>query len=333
MAKRHRLNVRVHYETPESLVLRTEQDWDRDLAPLRARKPGKPFEFALMSDTPHLYLKAVLGTDTPRRWSQGPNHLAVADQPSTLELFPYFSPDTSCSVCSRTEVESRELGQMVSIRVFLPPGYEENQLQRYPVLYMQDGHNLFFPDEAAFGQDWQIRETLAVLGEMNQIAPVIVVGIKPSDRMAQYTAPGYEAYGRFLALELKPLIDKSYRTMPQREKTAVMGSSLGGVVSLHVAWAHADQFGAAACLSSTFGYRDDLFQRIERESKRPLRVYLDSGWPHDNFERTRAMRASLRRSGFSEGSDLLYFAFPQARHNEASWANRCHLPLQFLFGS
>ncbi len=91
-------------------------------------------------------------------------------------------------------------------------------------------------------------------------------------------------------------------------------------------------FGMAASMSGTFGYQDDLAERVTSEIQRDLRLYLDSGWPRDNYEVTRDMRARLVRRGFREGSDLLYLAFPQALHNETSWAMRAHIPFQFFFG-
>jgi len=121
-------------------------------------------------------------------------------------------------------------------RVFLPPGYHENTLKRYPVLYMHDGHNLFFKEEAFAGNTWRTDEVLNMLDKMNAIEEAIVVGIFPSDRMTDYIMPGYENYGRFLVETLKPLIEGKYRTLNGPVNTAAMGSSLGGVVSFYLGW-------------------------------------------------------------------------------------------------
>jgi hypothetical protein len=121
-------------------------------------------------------------------------------------------------------------------RVFLPPGYHENTLKRYPVLYMHDGHNLFIKEEAFVGNTWRTDEVINMLDKMNAIEEVIVVGIHPHDRMNEYTIPGYEDYGRFLVENLKPLIDGKYRTLTDPANTAAMGSSLGGVVSFYLGW-------------------------------------------------------------------------------------------------
>jgi hypothetical protein len=85
-------------------------------------------------------------------------------------------------------------------------------------------------------------------------------------------------------------------------------------------------------MSSTFGHFDDLFERIAKEPKRPLLVYLDSGWPQDNYERTNAMRDLLISRGYRLGEELQQFSFPEGLHSEASWAGRIHLPFQFFFG-
>ncbi len=235
-------------------------------------------------------------------------------------------------MCELRELSAPTGGAAYRYRIFYPPGYEENPLRRYPVLYMQDGQNLFFPDEAFGGEHWRVRETPEILDAMNVIGRVIVVGVYPNDRQRDYTAPGSEEYGRFLVGALKPQIDSSCRTLRDPEHTGVMGSSLGGVVSFYLAWQWPEVFGLAACMSSTFGWRDDLRERVLAEPKRDAKIYLDTGWPGDNYEVTRDMRSLLVSRGYREGVDLLYLAFPEALHNERYWAMRSHIPFQFFFG-
>jgi enterochelin esterase-like enzyme len=170
---------------------------------------------------------------------------------------------------------------------------------------------------------------------MNLIDQTIVVAVYPGDRMKEYTKPGYEEYARVLVTEVKPYIDTEFRTLPGRRNTIVLGSSLGGVVAFHLAWVWPQVVGNAACLSSTFSWKDDLIDRVrtdEIESRRELRVYLDSGWPHDNYEATLSMASALVERGFVLGRNIHYLAFPFARHDEMSWASRCHLPLQLFTG-
>ncbi len=325
--------VRVHYPLESGEIrLRVEGDWERDLLPVAENRVAGSFDFLLRFDAEFVYFKPVLHDGSGLHWAQGDNLLALPDGRRAADCFPHFFSDTSCSVCNVHEVESKAEGVTHSLRVFYPPGYAENSLERYPTLYMQDGQNLFFPNEAFGGQHWKVEETLGVLGAMNLVRKVIVVGVYPNDRMTQYTSPGYDAYGRFLAEELVLWVDERYRTIPLASERAVVGSSLGGVVSFHVGWRHPETFGNVGAMSSTFGFRDDLLERVAREPKRPLRIYLDTGWPRDNYEVNRRMRHQLVRRGFKEGKDLLYLAFPEAKHNESAWAMRAHVPFQWFFG-
>jgi predicted alpha/beta superfamily hydrolase len=327
----HDQTIRVIYPLEDArIVLRTEQDWDRNIEPVG--RTGSLSEFSIETQRPYFYFKPVLLRDDSAYWSRGENFLAIATSGAPLEIHPYFREDTRCSVCELMPPLASASGTAHRFRVFLPPGYYENTLKKYPVLYMHDGHNLFFKEEAFLGKSWRADEVLGVLDKMNAIEEVIVVGIYPNDREVEYTSPGYELYGRFLVETLKPLIDSRYRARTGPTDTAVMGSSLGGVVSFYLGWQWPDVFGKVACLSSTFALHDNLLERIRTEKKRDIRIYLDSGWPGDNYEATRSMRDRLIWKGYCPGLELFYLAFPEARHDENAWATRSPIPLQFLFG-
>jgi predicted alpha/beta superfamily hydrolase len=326
------VHVRVHYPLARGrLALRCESDWTANVEAARASADGTLHEFHLPVTGPYVYYKPVIADGTTLRWSVGDNCLALASHADGVDVHPYFEADERCSACELRELRDGT-GRRHSFRVFYPPGYHENTLRRYPVLYMQDGQNLFFQDEAFQGAHWRVGETLRALDAMNACEQAIVVGIYPNERMEDYTQPGYESYGRFVVQTLKPHVDAEFRTLADAGHTAVMGSSLGGVVSFYLAWQYPRVFGRAACMSSTFGFRDDLKQRVASEPRRPVHFYLDSGWPRDNYEVTRDMRALLELRGYREGADLHYYAFPEARHDEQHWAMRCHLPFQLFFG-
>ncbi len=327
--------IRVHVRYPLDdgrLVLRTDRDWEADVEPVDVQPDHQCVLFELPEDRPFVYFKPLRVRAADRSWAVGANSLAFPSDNGPFEVYPHFDADSSCSACSVRSLLDPETGAGYDYRVFYPPGYAENRLRHYPVVYMQDGQNLFFPDEAFQGAHWRVAETLALLDDMNLLQQVIVVGVYPAERTEDYTLPGYQAYGRFLTERLKPEIDAEFRTLRAPGETAVMGSSLGGVVSLYLAWEHPRVFGMAACMSSTFGWKDDLLERVTSEPKRDLKLYLDSGWPSDNFEVTRHMRERLVDAGFREKVDLCYLAFPLALHNESSWAMRLHIPLQHFFG-
>lgn len=324
----HHLRITIRYPTRGGrLLLRCSSNWEQDLDPIEASEEHAVFEAPVTENG--VVFKPCLSRDGVHHWSTGADYVFNQHDPDA-EVWPTFFSEDRGRVSEPTRFERN--GAAHEVRVYLPPGYDENTLRTYPVLYMQDGKNLFLPEEAFGGNEWRVDETMDRLGRMFAVRKVIVVGVAPVDRMRDYTRDGYDAYGSFLIETIKPWVDASFRTRTNPEETVVMGSSLGGVVSLYLAWQHPHVFGNAACLSSTFGYRDDLYERIASEPKRPLRLYLDSGWPRDNFEATNAMRDLLVHRGYTLGVDLLQFSFPEGAHNEGSWANRIHLPFQFFFG-
>jgi predicted alpha/beta superfamily hydrolase len=140
---------------------------------------------------------------------------------------------------------------------------------------------------------------------------------------------------------LKPTIDAKYRTMPEREHTCVMGSSMGGLFSFYAAWTRPDVFGKAICLSSSFWWAGRHMVRSIQAPPEPRPViYIDSGAAlnpdepnassHDGFHHTRAMHRALDRIGYSP-ADVHRLTFPGQSHNAGSWAARVAIPLQLLF--
>ena len=197
---------------------------------------------------------------------------------------------------------------------------------------MQDGKNLFFPEEAFMGREWQVDEVLDQLDAMSAIDRVVVLGIYSADRMTDYTLPGYEAYARSVVEEIRPVVAERLRVLDSPLETAVLGSSLGGVAAFYMAWQYPEVFGYAACMSSTFSYQDDLIERVLSEPKSPAKFYLDSGWPGDNYEVTLAMAMALVERGYRVREDFLHLAFPLEEHDERAWGKRLHLPLQLALG-
>src|ERR1043166_372084 len=136
--------------------------------------------------------------------------------------------------------------------VYLPPGYKSNADLHYPVLYMHDGQNLFDAATSFIGVEWQADETAEKLIKAGKIPPIIIVGIYNTlDRMNEYTPTRDakrgtggkgEAYTKFVLQEVKPFIDKTYRTKHGRDDTAIAGSSLGGLISLDMAYKHPEGF-------------------------------------------------------------------------------------------
>ncbi|CAM2065338.1 Alpha/beta hydrolase [Sulfidibacter corallicola] len=325
--------VRIHYPlNGRRMVLRTSNDWHRDVSPTLQTRDKAIFTFWEPSEP--LEFKPMLVDDHGQHWSQGRNYTLYPYWGRPFTIYPhFFEGATEGTISEQIGIPSDNPDeQLFTARIYMPPGYRENTLKRYPVLYMHDGTNLFFPDEAFLGREWQVDETMNLLNALSVIDKTIVVGIYAANRNHDYTHPGYHRYGEGVVHHLKTHIDRNYRTLSDPIHTGVMGSSLGGVVSFYLAWQWPKVFGKVACMSSTFGYRDDLYERVRKDPKRPVRIYLDSGWPEDNFDATKRMKDLLIHHGFQFGSDLLYFNFPLAGHHEGFWAARLHIPFQFLFG-
>lgn len=329
-----RKRIRVHYPAGQGhMVLRTELDWDLDVEPTEVSDDGACSTFELEARRPFLYLKPCLrAAGGEPRWAVGPNLLALLTTERVGDAYPHFEGSERGSFSELIELDSELLGRKHLLRAYLPAGYRENPLRRYSVVYMQDGKNLFFPEEAFRGRDWQVDEVLELLDAMNAVDRVLVVGIHSADRMTDYTRPGYEAYARSVVEEVRPAVAERLRVLDSASETAVLGSSLGGVAAFYMAWQYPHVFGYAACMSSTFSYRDDLIERVLAEPKSTAKFYLDSGWPGDNYEVTLAMAMAFVERGYRVREDFLHLAFPLEVHDERAWGRRLHLPLQLALG-
>ncbi len=250
---------------------------------------------------------------------------------------------------------SEIMGNDRNVYVYLPPGYHENKDRNYPVLYMQDGQNIFNSDTAFGGVEWSVDETAEEMMKRGEIKDIIIVGISNTpDRMGEYTHvkdPEYgggklDAYADFLTKELKPFIDSKYRTSMAPEDTGIAGSSLGGLSSIYLGWKFPHTFGLVGALSpSLWRSGKDLIDRVENEpqQKGPSKVWIDMGtdeaWSdennngiNDHLENSRAMGEVFLRKGYAFGKELFYFEDPGATHSEWFWARRFDKVLTALYG-
>jgi predicted alpha/beta superfamily hydrolase len=248
------------------------------------------------------------------------------------------------------DFDSRILGNRRDVAIYLPPGYGETNA-RYPVLYMQDGQNVFDPATAYGGSDWRLAQTLDRLIASGEMEPVIVIAAyNTPGRIGEYTpvadagygGGGGDAYGRFLSDELKPFVDANLRTRPGAENTAVMGSSLGGLISLHLAFTRPDIFSRAAALSPSLWWAEGHMTRWTRRSPLPEprpRLWIDMGTEEgetaadhaSNIEGLRAFNAALHERGWRAGAGLEAREIESAGHNEAAWRDRAAAVLKFIF--
>jgi predicted alpha/beta superfamily hydrolase len=236
--------------------------------------------------------------------------------------------------------------------VYQPPGYELDSERRYPVLYLHDGQNLFDPRTAAFGVAWDSHRTADRLIAAGSLPPLLMVGIyNTSTRIDEYTwidggrdgGGKGKLYGRFLFEEVKPFIDATYRTLPGRMHTGVGGSSLGGLLSLTLAWQFPEFLSRCALLSPSLWWANGrILPDLEQDPgwMRSMRFWLDMGTREGanhslygaGLAHTRRLAECFRLAGLRPEIDFRYREIPDGEHCEAAWAARFDDVLLFLFG-
>ncbi|MBI1931948.1 MAG: alpha/beta hydrolase [Ignavibacteriales bacterium] len=225
------------------------------------------------------------------------------------------------------------------IIILLPPSYNISA-KRYPVLYMQDGQNLFNPITSYIGYDWKVDEVLSKLFASKIVEEIIVVGIyNYKDRFDEYNyfSEKGKKYASFLIKELKSFIDENYRTFPFASQTAVMGSSLGGLFSFQLFWNFPKIFGKAACLSNSFWVNEgEIFRMIKNVPLNitdKLKLYIDCGSEESELINDFIkMTEYLLENNFKDSLNFKSYLDIGGKHTESDWAKRLHLPLEFLFG-
>jgi predicted alpha/beta superfamily hydrolase len=245
---------------------------------------------------------------------------------------------------SHERFRSRFLPPGRTVLVYLPPGYQPRGAKRYPVLYLQDGQNLF--DKAtSIGEEWGADETAQAAIERGEVEPLILVAIYNAGerRVDEYAPTAVEGkgggraddYGRMLVEELKPFIDRKYKTLPSAASTGLGGSSLGGLLTLHLGLKYPTVFNRLAVLSPSIWWDHRLIVRTVQAlpSKPPLRIWLDAGTGEGEevLADTRALRDALLAKGWVADHDLRYLEAQGGEHNEQSWGARFGDVLRYLY--
>lgn len=280
-----------------------------------------------------------------------------------------FPPEqkADCGTIERLIIPSPIYNDSICVDVWLPEGFDENK--RYPVLYMHDGQNLFDATTTWNSQAWEMDRAVCKLISQKEIHPVIIVGIHSDSKtrvsmlmpeqavknagleelMAEVKLKDVpvkgDEYAAFIVNTLKPVIDAKFPTLPDREHTAVMGSSMGGLMSFYLICQYPDIFGSAACLSTHWygsleagnKFGDAMMDFVEKKLPNPVthRLYFDHGTStidayYGPWETKALLRAQER--GYRYGENLDSYIDYGAPHEERAWAGRVERPLRFLFG-
>src|SRR5579862_1071173 len=270
---------------------------------------------------------------------------------SRAALTPAESTPIAGGVLWLHELRSAIFANTRFLRVWLPPQYDGTGATRYPVLYLNDGQNLFEPATAFAGVHWAVGETASRLIARNKIPPLIVVGIDNTRHRAReyvpyrsqdpkvFLAKG-KCYPDFLRHEVMPLIKKKYPILTGPENTGLGGSSLGGLVTLFTQLAAPGVFGKLLIESpSLFVANHRILDECRQSRSWPSRVYLGVGThevgSEESDERTvdyvRELESILRQAGLDK-QRLRVWIDEGATHTESAWAARFPEALEFLFG-
>ena len=299
-----------------------------------------------------------------------------------VSIFVLGSGTSNVSFADNGMIESVEKFTSVyvdtrRVDIWLPDDYSADG-PALPVIYAQDGQNLFRSKTAAWGgNEWEVDETIARLLVGKKIRSAIVIGIwntpkrfieyapqKPWEALAEETQKALiedldksfgpvhklgalsEKYLEFIVKELKPFVDENYNTLPERADTFVMGSSMGGLISIYALVRYPDVFSGAICLSTHWPVSIENNRAIVAEAiisyldttlpqAGEHKIYFDYGTEHldawyEPYQNK--MDLVMESHGYVRGKDWITMKFDGETHSETAWKKRLHIPIEMMLG-
>jgi predicted alpha/beta superfamily hydrolase len=250
------------------------------------------------------------------------------------------------------EMWSPQLENERAILVYLPASHHETN-RRYPVIYMHDGQNLF-DAMTSFTGEWYVDETMQTLEQEGIEAIIVGIPNIGEERLNEYSPfrQGRMGGGRgdqyldFIVQTVKPLIDDTFFTQPEREYTGILGSSMGGLISLYAFFNRPQIFGMVGAMSPAFWFgQRAIFPYVQNAAYLPGKIYLDAGTQEARGRQlisrkyawsvagaAQEMRDILVRKGYRDGENVLYVEEDGAPHHESAWARRLPDALRWLLG-
>ncbi|HSK21056.1 MAG TPA: alpha/beta hydrolase-fold protein [Longimicrobiales bacterium] len=244
-------------------------------------------------------------------------------------------------------VHSPQLGNDRDLLVYLPPSYDDGSNARYPVVYMHDGQNLFDP-ATSFAGEWAVDQTLEAASEDGLEVIVVAIPNMGPERTDEYspfrdeTLDGGqggggrgELYLRFIAETVKPLVDRSFRTLTDPANTGISGSSMGGLISLYAFFRYRHVFGFAGVMSPSLWFADRaMLEWVKRQQFVGGRIYIDVGMKEGErtLQDVMLLRDILEAKGYRNLDDLMFVVDTAGDHSERAWARRVRRKLAFVLG-
>ncbi|SDZ37902.1 Enterochelin esterase [Evansella caseinilytica] len=244
---------------------------------------------------------------------------------------------------------SKVLRNSRKIFIYLPPSYEKALNKRFPTVYMHAGQRIFDPIKEN-DESWNVHKAADKLIKEKKIEEIIIIGIAhkriiETNEFCHFISPDKHIrcsgllYEKFIINELKPFIDFNYRTLRDRDNTALIGSSAGGLSTYHTGFRNPDIFGKIGLMSPFFVKVNDddhsetkLYKKYGR--KENLKIWMDIGEAEGMFlvRHVREVADNLVKIGYKYGEELVYYQDPNGAHFEKNWGERVHLPLLYFFG-
>ena len=230
------------------------------------------------------------------------------------------------------------------VYLYLPASYEKNKLARYPVMYMFDGHNVFFDSDATYGKSWGMNKYM-VESKKELIIVAVECNHEGNCRLQEYTPFSFEnstlgnikskgnIYMNWLVKTLKPEIDRRYRTLPDRKNTIIAGSSMGGLMAMFGATAYNHIFQRAACLSpSLWVAPGKVLEMIAKANiRKDTCIYMDYG-SEEMLNHAANSEALISTCHFllTKRVNLTFRIVPGGDHSEASWERQIPIMMDCL---
>ena len=246
-------------------------------------------------------------------------------------------------------------GKNRPLHIYLPDDYETSG-KRYPVTYFFDGHNLFFNEDATYGKSWGLKDYMDGWGR-DMIIVGIECGHEGDERLSEYLPyrvslgffRKFSPMGRetmdWIVKEIKPMIDRGYRTLSDRDNTGIAGSSMGGLMSIYAAVEYNEWFSKAGCVSSAIGFciRSVLGNLRKKPMDPNTRVYLSWGTREafglltrkdreDRSSRTCSWNRQVAKLMESQGAKVMLYCQVEGAHCEADWEKQLPIFMPFLWG-
>jgi predicted alpha/beta superfamily hydrolase len=241
-----------------------------------------------------------------------------------------------------SKVRSPQRNSHRDIDVFLPPSYRSGR-RRFPVIYMQDGQNLADPHRAFGGNTWGLEHAIGTLASRRIEAIFVGVSNMGEDRVREYSpfvdarlgGGDGDAYLAYLERTVKPLVDRKFRTRPDREATGILGSSMGALISLYAFFRAPETFGFVGAMSPSIWFASRaILSYVHNDGAPPGRIYLDAGSEEgpNTLRDARQLARILERKGYDE-DHLRFVEVEGGQHTERHWAQRLVPAVEFLLSN